>query len=624
MSYFETNMIMLSERFPELAETAYNCSIDKKYEVLSAKNGQVSLKANINGKSIFMHSSYDPGKEAKKIVGDHSLNDSDIVFVFGLGLGYQLQEIIQKAANKKAHVVVIEKDPRIFRLALENTDMSEILNYPHIYLYVDLPVMSVIFEVHSNLKPTIAKQIVFLDHPSSIQLYEEYYTEILRLIRDSVSLKLNTVATVFEFKGDWLKNTLKNLPTVLNSPGIISLQDKFQDIPAIIVSAGPSLDKNVKYLKEAKGKAIIIAVGTTLRTLFKENIMPDMVITYDASDLNYEHFRGIDYNSIPLFYEPMVYPRIVEEHHGIKFVYNSKPTEFNNEVEEISCKGLLSSGGSIATSAFSLACLAGSNPIIFIGQDLSIKDGKTHANNTIFGENRVDIKNSLHYFETPGYYGEPVMISRGFYAFLRWFETHIERIPDKLVINATEGGAMIKGTKQLPFIEAIKRYCLKDVNVGKVLLEIANRYHPQNFNKLKEKLSSIIDDLDQLAKDAKKAGDLCGELERVYRQKNNIHNKFKKIMRQLDTLDEKIKTNKSAKLLTEMIQDILLRSERGELVQENEKDDDFVRAEKHAASLRLFYVRVYEASKEIASWFRETIDKGDLTHKGEGQYASLR
>ena len=610
MSYLETNMKLLVKKFPELALTVKEniTNFDIEYELLTARSGQLTLKANFNGRSIYLHSAYDPHKEAQRVVEDKSFDNSDIIFIFGLGLCYQLQEIVRKTANKKVHIVVIEKDPRVLKLALENIDLRSILDYSFINFYINLPGRAIFMNLINNLNVASAKNIYFFDRQPWFQLYEDYYTEILRKVRDVISLKTTNIATMVEFKGDWLRNSLKNLPVTYNSPGINILKNKFPEYPAIIVSAGPSLDKNVTHLGKAKGKAVIIAVGTALKTLFRENIVPDLVITYDASELNYSHFEEIDYGVIPLAFDPMVYPQIVDEHQGIKFVFSTKQTQLNSYLEEVDSKGYLESGGSIATAAFSLALKMGCNPVILTGQDLAFSEGRTHTSASIFGQDKVADEVSLHVFKVPGYYGEPVLTQRTFDAFRQWFEMRIEQLTDREIINATEGGAKIKGTEQLSLAAAIDKYCGSSIDVVRVLTEAARQYQSDDGSILKKKLLGIVDDLRRFANDAKRAGELCGELERMYKQKATAWKKVRKTMRRIDDLDEAIKGNQASGLLTEMIQEILLASERGQLVKENENDDDFVRAEKRSAGLKILYTRMYKDSNEVLTWFQETIN----------------
>jgi len=52
-----------------------------------------------------------------------------------------------------------------------------------------------------------------------------------------------------------------------------------------IVSAGPSLRKNMHLLREAKDKAIIIATQTMLRPLIDMGIEPHYVTSLDYHDI---------------------------------------------------------------------------------------------------------------------------------------------------------------------------------------------------------------------------------------------------------------------------------------------------------------------------------------------------
>ncbi len=51
------------------------------------------------------------------------------------------------------------------------------------------------------------------------------------------------------------------------------LQNIFDSRPAIIVSAGPSLENNFHLRKKAKNKAVIIAVDVVLPTLLPAGII---------------------------------------------------------------------------------------------------------------------------------------------------------------------------------------------------------------------------------------------------------------------------------------------------------------------------------------------------------------
>ena len=50
----------------------------------------------------------------------------------------------------------------------------------------------------------------------------------------------------------------------------------------ILVSAGPSLNKNIMELKKAKNKAFIVATDTAVKPLLKAGIEPDLMVMVDG------------------------------------------------------------------------------------------------------------------------------------------------------------------------------------------------------------------------------------------------------------------------------------------------------------------------------------------------------
>ena len=133
-------------------------------------------------------------------------------------------------------------------------------------------------------------------------------------------------------------------------------------------------------------------------------------------------------------------------------------------------KGSLISGGSVSTAAYDLAEQMGCNPIILAGQDLAYSDERIHIRGTT-GEqiwentaNRITpVSRSMAGFlqrnktvEITAYGGEGTVWSdRKFLTFLWWFEKRFAAHNEVTVINATEGGARIKGTQEQNLADVI-------------------------------------------------------------------------------------------------------------------------------------------------------------------------
>ena len=65
--------------------------------------------------------------------------------------------------------------------------------------------------------------------------------------------------TLRKFGRDWLMQSIANLPTVAGNPSVAHLVGAFRKRPAVIVSPGPSLSKQLPALAALDGRAVVIS-----------------------------------------------------------------------------------------------------------------------------------------------------------------------------------------------------------------------------------------------------------------------------------------------------------------------------------------------------------------------------
>ena len=99
--------------------------------------------------------------------------------------------------------------------------------------------------------------------------------------------------TVMEQGSTWLRQGLENLGSLGSHPPITPLFGRFQGWPAICISPGPSLARNVGLLREVQDRALLIAGTHSLTLLQKEGVRPHLVVLADAGDL-LRHLDGYD------------------------------------------------------------------------------------------------------------------------------------------------------------------------------------------------------------------------------------------------------------------------------------------------------------------------------------------
>ena len=91
-------------------------------------------------------------------------------------------------------------------------------------------------------------------------------------------------ATLLRFNQVWQRNFLRNQEVIQKNPGVIALKNRFRNIPGIVIGAGPSLDKNIRYLRKACERAVILCCDAALKPLLSHGIVPNFVLVLDPQE----------------------------------------------------------------------------------------------------------------------------------------------------------------------------------------------------------------------------------------------------------------------------------------------------------------------------------------------------
>ena len=147
----------------------------------------------------------------------------------------------------------------------------------------------------------------------------------------------------------------------------------WQEKPAIVVAAGPSLDNNVGQLQAVQNQSVIIAVDTAYKTLLQHEIHPHFVVTTDPTELNRKHFENIEPSSDTiLVFDPEVYYTNTQNWRFRQVFINLDKSAFTRWIEHsLGPYGCQMKGGSVGHTAYFVARDLGADPIIFIGLDLA-------------------------------------------------------------------------------------------------------------------------------------------------------------------------------------------------------------------------------------------------------------
>lgn len=200
--------------------------------------------------------------------------------------------------------------------------------------------------------------------------------ELVKKAKETVKYKALLLGNSIEDSLLGFNQTMSNISCLLRSKDVSHLKNTFANKPAIIVSAGPSLNKNIAKLKDMKNKAIVIAVDTIASRLCNEGIIPDFICSVEREVETYTYFyENKQYPSETTLVGPMVlYPPIFEEFKGdIILPMREHVGEFNwiRKVFDIHGENYIETGNSCAHVAFGFAKHIGASPIVLVGQDLA-------------------------------------------------------------------------------------------------------------------------------------------------------------------------------------------------------------------------------------------------------------
>lgn len=451
------------------------------YKVEEAKNGEVTLAVlDSSKKTLNYHSKYNPSREAEQQIERLYKNESHVI-ILGFGMGYTSELILNKLPDLKMgpQLFIVEPDPFVFITALKYRDLSKILSDSRVQISLGSDADEIGEVWNATLDWSVLNGMAIIEHQPSKSRFSQFFDKLLEKMKYLANRSRGNFITLMNVGWEFHRNNFMNLHKAFGLPGSERLFEKFTDVPTIIVAAGPSLDKNMEYLKRIKGRFPIIAVDTAYRHLLANGIKPDFVCAADSSYENSLDFVGVeDETEVILVAELMTHPDIFKVFKGRKIITTFGGGLYPQISKFREPMGSLICWGSVATMAFDLARKMGADPIIFIGFDLSFCDGRLHTR----GSYSEDILyENLHPFtsmenETSEYIcergrfqfmgddGKLIYTDTNMKAYKDWFEDQFQHTEAK-IINATEGGIVNNFVDKMTLNEAIDKYLSMGIDV---------------------------------------------------------------------------------------------------------------------------------------------------------------
>ena len=438
----------------------------------AARSGDPIIELQFpNGDRRPLHSRYEPLEEARSLLPE-TIEPLCTLLFLGPGLGHAVRESLDRLSTQN-RILWVEPDARLFRTLLGYVDISRIATRHGVQFLVGADGVALRQHLAAHVAEYMASPLKLIQFPSTQALAPEHHESYRTAVREFTVQGAVTVRTTFYLSRFSTRNEFANLRYYAQSPGVAPLKGILKNKPAILVAAGPSLQRNIAYLKRAQGKVTIISVSTTLRRLLAEGIVPDLTVLIDYHDISRRYFEDID---------PAVAPPMICELGSSKAAvaaYSGPHTFGSNALMNtlfdgiFGDKGSLPPGSTVAHIAFNVAAWMGASPIILVGQDLSYPGGMLHVPGTAEQLQDFPLTNRFYSFESRELeyylanrkeYKQVAAIPDGtapicdiFFTYLKEFESMFTAYAGE-VIDATEGGARIAGTEVATLSEVLDRY----------------------------------------------------------------------------------------------------------------------------------------------------------------------
>jgi hypothetical protein len=469
--------------------------VDKKNDFIiyieETRRSGYTMRVKKGNKEVYFHSKYNPEQEAKKIVKNFGFSPQKQIFAIGFGLGYYLKQFSNN--NKFDKVFVIEPFLSIFYAALCYNDLSVFLKQNN--LIIVLEEYDYLFDISNKyLNLDLDREVDFLEHKPSFNLFPKEYKEIYKNIKEIINFKKIGITTNIVHAKKWRNNILENAKNLIEKPKVDIFFNEFKNKPAICVGAGPSLDKNIEYLKSAENNSIVLAVDTAVGALLKNDIQPDFIVTMDAKKSNYlkhlsEHLSSIEVDTV-IISELASHPLLQQNWKG-KTAFFTMKRNLSQWIEKITGDfNILDTGGTVSHSMVDFAYKMGANPIILIGQDLAYTDMKSHASNTAFEKRNISDKKLI---EIDGINGK-VYTDKGLLSMATFFNNYFNKHQDREFIDATEGGVKFDNIQTNDLKSVLNQYCNKKFNIKSRLKDVYSEIDLIKKEKLYKKLISQLNE----------------------------------------------------------------------------------------------------------------------------------
>ncbi|MBM4107399.1 MAG: DUF115 domain-containing protein [Phycisphaerae bacterium] len=442
---------------------------------VEADDGCLSATLEVEGVERQLASLRQPRQEGRRLADQVDPLSAGAVIINGFGLGYHAEAMAGRM-RRAGVVLVFEPDVSLLRGVLERIDCSEWIAEANIAVFTDAEDSAAVASVCAGIEPVLAMGVRILDHPPSRARLGPLAAEFGRTFAGQLrAVRLQLVTSLLQVETT-IRNVLMNVDHYAASAGVADLKGVAAGAPAVVVSAGPSLERNIRALARpgVRERVVIVAVQTVLKKLLAHGIRPHFVTALDYHEISRRFYEGLteaDVEGVTLVAEAKANPAILGSFPGV--IRCPRDPILHGLIGDGVDRGELVSGATVAHLAYGLARHLGCDPVILVGQDLGFTDGQYYSAGAAIHDvwaGELSEFNSLEMMEwqriarfgpalqrATDVFGRPIFTDEQMLTYRLQFERLFEADERKglRTIDATEGGVSKRHTEPMTLEHAL-------------------------------------------------------------------------------------------------------------------------------------------------------------------------
>lgn len=443
---YQQNLKTLRAVDPELAKFVLDRESDPYPSVEPAKKGGLTVKLG----NVYVHSKYAPEAEAQKWTRGEV---APIHVHFGFGLGYGA--MVDQPADDGT-IVIYEPFPALFLAAMHHCDLRACFADKNIRIRFQIEdIVALLVRL-----PGKDSRIGIRISPFHAKAAPQPWRALQQAIESVIIRRASAMETLRRSTKAFTESCLRATVELLHTPNINSLRGQYRGLAAVVVAAGPSLDRNLAQLRALQNKAVIICISRSAKPLERHGIRPDFLLHNEAQDYLHLIHDCTNLQQTAFVLDSQVHLKFARYPAQARFLYHATvnfAVPWLAQVLPNYQAAPLETAGSVANEAFSFAHFLGCDPVIVIGQDLALTGGAYYAQAP---DNQAFTHAANAIVPIDGYFGRPLQTFATYKSFAAWFAEQGQLLRKQQraeFINATEGGAYLAGFRQQKLAQTVQQ-----------------------------------------------------------------------------------------------------------------------------------------------------------------------